>query len=51
MPAAAHNIGTNHRDRYLPHNGMSAETKIKGNKFAFAFVICVAAVGYVAGFF
>ena len=33
------------------YNGMSAETKIKGNKFAFAFVICVAAVGYVAGFF
>lgn len=33
------------------YNGMSAETKIKGNKFAFAFVICIAAVGYFAGFF
>ena len=33
------------------YNGMSAETKIKGNKFAFTLVICIAAVGYVAGFF
>jgi hypothetical protein len=35
----------------LLYNGMSAETKIKGNKFAFTFVICVAAVAWVIGFF
>ena len=33
------------------YHGMSAETKIKGNKFAFAFVICIAAVAWVIGFF
>ena len=33
------------------YHGMSAETKIKGNKFAFTFVICVAAVAWVIGFF
>ena len=31
--------------------GMRAETKIKGNKYAFVFVICITIVGYVAGFF
>lgn len=35
----------------LLYNGMSAETKIKGNKFAFTFVICIAAVAWVIGFF
>ena len=33
------------------YHGMSAETKIKGNKFAFAFVICLAAVAWIIGFF
>lgn len=31
--------------------GMRAEMKIKGNKYAFVFVICITIVGYVAGFF
>ena len=31
--------------------GMSAETKIKGNKFAFTFVICLAVVAWVIGWF
>ena len=31
--------------------GMRAETKLKGNKYGFVFIICLTIVGYVAGFF
>ena len=31
--------------------GMGAETKLKGNKYGFVFIICLTIVGYVAGFF